>query len=193
MIERFLAPCLTLLLILGFFVGDSRSQNLIVDQQKQQEQIDRLRSDVDELRRNVESLRKEILRKSIAADTAPKETTTAPAASPARTLTPAEQAKIKVEVCQSLGQFFDQIDKALNMPNASDAGRLMRKAIAKLNAETEKYNRAEKIRDIMSLAEGLAWDTYVAVQNSNSVAGNTDFINYIKDYKAKYKKRCQDQ
>ena len=69
----------------------------------------------------------------------------------------------------------------------------MRKAIAELNAETEKYSRAEKIRDIMSLAEGLAWDTYVAVQNRNSVAGNTDFINYIKDYKATYKKRRQDQ
>ena len=141
----------------------------------------------------MESLRKVILKQSIAADKAPKETTTAPATPPAPTLTPAEQEKIKVDVCQSLGQFFDQIDKALNMPNASDAGRLMRKAIAELNAETEKYGRTEKIRDIMSLAEGLAWDTYVAVQNRNSVAGNTDFINYINDYKTKYKKRCLNQ
>ena len=191
--ERIWTTCLALLLILGFFVGDSRSQNLIVDQQKQQQQIERLRSDVDELKRTVESLRKVILRKSIAADKAPKETTTAPATPPAQTLTPAEQERIKVEVCQSLGQFFDQIDKALNMPNASDAGRLMRKAIAELNAETEKYGRTEKIRDIMSLAEGLAWDTYVAVQNRNSVAGNSDFINYINDYKTKYKKRCLNQ
>ena len=50
--ERIWTTCLALLLILGFFVGDSRSQNLIVDQQKQQQQIERLRSDVDELKRN---------------------------------------------------------------------------------------------------------------------------------------------
>ena len=50
--ERIWTTCLALLLILGFLVGDSRSQNLIVDQQKQQQQIERLRSDVDELKRN---------------------------------------------------------------------------------------------------------------------------------------------
>lgn len=188
--NKFWTICLTFTFVLGFFVVDSKSQNLIADQQRQQQEIDRLKNDVDELRRNVQSMRREILKKSIAADKAVKENPPTQVAPPSTVLSPAEQEKVKAKICQRIGQFFEQIDKALNMSDPSKAGQSMRKSVAQLNAELDSYGQSAKIRDLMSLAEALAWDTYVAVENRNSITGNAEFINYIKGYKERYEKRC---
>ncbi|MGC8660706.1 MAG: hypothetical protein ACP5U1_16705 [Desulfomonilaceae bacterium] len=182
--------CLTLILLLGVFVFDSNSQNLIVDQQRQQREIDRLKSDVEELKRTVQSMRREILKKSIAADKDMKAVPSAPTPPPPKTLSAAEQEKAKAQICQQIGTFFDQIDDALKMSDPSRTGRAMRKAVAQLNSELRSYGQSQKIRELQSLAEALAWDTYVAVENRNSVAGNADFLNYIKGYKERYEKRC---
>lgn len=180
---------LTLIVSLGPLVKESRSQNFIMDQERQQKQIDSLTSDVDELKRTVESLRRMMLPKSVASQKLPAQQTPAPS-SESITLSPEEQEKAKTEVCSSLGRFFDQIDRALKMPDPAQAESYLRESIVKLNTDIDKYRQIEEIREIKNLAEGLAWDTYVAVENRNSVYGNAEFLNYINTWRNKFHKRC---
>ena len=191
--NRISITCMTLLLFFVVLAGNAHSQSIIADQEQQQRQIDDLKRDVDELKRTVSSLKKVILKQSnVVPDVSKNQTPPQPKRS-IDTLPPAEQEKIKAEVCRSVGQFFDQIDRALNMGDASEAQNVMNKAIAELNSELDKYRKNDKLRKVMNLAEALAWDTYVAVQNRDSVSGNADFISYIKDKKDKYKERCRKQ
>jgi|GEM_PF-736959 hypothetical protein len=191
--NRISITCMTLLLFFVALAGNARSQSIIADQEQQQRQIDDLKRDVDELKRTVSSLKKIVLKQSNAIPEISKNQTPPQPKRSIDTLPPAEQEKIKAEVCQSVGQFFDQIDRALNMADASEAQSVMNKAIAQLNVELDKYRKNDKLRNVMSLAEALAWDTYVAVENRDSVSGNSDFINYIKDKKDKYKERCRKE
>jgi hypothetical protein len=191
--NRISITCMTLLLFFVALAGNARSQSIIADQEQQQRQIDELKRDVDELKRNVLSLQKVILKQSNVVPEISKNQTPPQPKQSIDTLPPAEQEKIKAEVCQSVGQFFDQIDRALNMGDASEAQNVMNKAIAQLNLELDKYSKNDKLRSVMNLAEALAWDTYVAVQNRDSVAGNSDFISYIRDKKNKYKERCHKE
>lgn len=130
-------------------------------------------------------------------DVGPHEATQEKISRPAKqevdTLTPAEQEKIKAEVCEAVGQFFAQIDKALQVWNGPEAGELMDNAIIQLKSALDKYGHSKKLRGVISLAESLAYDTDWAVRLKSSSSGNADFIEYLKDYKDKYKKRCKNR
>jgi hypothetical protein len=187
------ATLLTLLLVFGAFVGAARSQSVIAEQEQQQRQIDELRRDVDELRRTIATLKKAALKQHVSSQDVTQEKISRPNNLSVDSLPPAEQEKIKAEICDALGHFFAQIDKALKMPDSSEAEKFMSKSIAQLKSTVDKYGPSDRLRSLMSLAEGLAWDTYTAVETRNSVYGNADFLNYIKEYKGKYAKRCGRQ
>jgi len=99
--------------------------------------------------------------------------------------------KVKGLVCDAVGQFFDQIDKALRMSDGDSAEDSMRKAVATLNHELGKYRSYPQVRHILTLAESLAWDTYTAVEARYGTVGNADFMRAIEDYRKRYKAICK--
>jgi hypothetical protein len=187
------ATLLTVLIVFGTFVGAARSQSIIAEQEQQQRQIDELRSDVDELRRTIATLKKAALNQHVLSESITQDNISRPKNLSIDTLPPAEQEKIKAEICDALGLFFAQIEKALKMADSSEAEKFMSKAIAQLKSTIDKYGPSDRLRNLLSLADGLAWDTYTAVETRNSVYGNADFLNYIREYKTKYENRCGRQ
>lgn len=182
--------CLSVIFVLGAFVNYAASQGLTIDMERQQRQIDELTRDVAELKAAVATLQKATQKQVVASPQSVQEKVSGPAKQAIDTLTPAEQEKIKAEVCEAVGQFFAQIEKALRMSDGSETEEFMNKAIAQLKSTIDKYGQSNRLRNVISLAEDLAYDTDWAVRLRSSSSGNSDFIEYLKDYKDKYKKRC---
>ncbi|MFA6222141.1 MAG: hypothetical protein WC647_07485 [Desulfomonilaceae bacterium] len=184
------ATCLSVILVLGAFVNVVYPQGISIDQERLQRQIDELRRDVDELKTIVGTLQKASQKRDVGSHDTAQKKIAAPAKQDIDTLTPAEQEKIKAEVCEAVGQFFAQIDKALQMFDGSEAGAFMDKAVTQLQSTIDKYGQSKRLSKVISLAENLAYDTDWAVRLKSSSSGNADFIEYLNDYKEKYKKRC---
>ena len=184
------ATCLSVILVLGAFVNYAASQGLTIDMERQQRQIDELTRDVAELKAAVATLQKATQKQVVASPQRVQEKVSGPAKQDIDTLTLAEQEKIKAEVCEAVGEFFSQIEKALRMSDGSETEEFMDKAVAKLKSTIEKYGQSNRLKNVISLAEDLAYDTDWAVRLRSSSSGNSDFIEYLKDYKDKYKKRC---
>lgn len=188
--RKITATCLSVILVLGALVNYSASQGLTIDMERQQRQIDELTRDVAELKAAVATLQKTAQKQVVASSQSAKEKVSGPAKQDIDTLTPAEQEKIKAEVCEAVGQFFAQIEKALRMSDGSETEAFMDHAIAQLKSTIDKYGQSKRLRNVISLAEDLAYDTDWAVRLKSSSSGNSDFIEYLKDYRDKYKKRC---
>lgn len=166
------------------------AQSVTADQDRLQRQIDELRSDVNQLRTIVGTLQKATQKRDSERKENDQEKISRPTGREIDTLTPAEQERIKAEACDAVGQFFVQIDKALQMADNSEAESLMDKAVEQLKSTIEKYGQSKKLSNIISLADDLAYDTDWAVRLRSSSSGNADFIEYLRDYKDKYQKRC---
>ncbi|MFH0959783.1 MAG: hypothetical protein V1897_13885 [Pseudomonadota bacterium] len=166
------------------------AQSITADQDRLQRQIDELRSDVNQLRTIVGTLQKATQKRDSERKETDQEKISRPTGREIDTLTPAEQERIKAEACYAVGQFFVQIDKALQMADNSEAELLMDKAVEQLKSTIEKYGQSKKLSNIISLADDLAYDTDWAVRLRSSSSGNADFIEYLRDYKDKYQKRC---
>jgi hypothetical protein len=179
------ATLLTLLILFGAFVGTGHSQSIVADQKSLQEQIDDLRNDLDNLKKVVRTLQKATKKTDVTSQKTTQEKISRPAKQDIDNLSVPEQGKIKAEVCEAVGQFFVQVDKALKMPDSSEAKVLMEKAGAQLESTVGKYGQGKKLNSVISLAEDLAYEIY---QSSRS--GNADFIKNLPEYKDRYKKTC---
>lgn len=184
-------PVLTALgIIFGCFHATVHAQSIIGEQQQLQKQVEELRRDVDELQSTVSGLRRAILRQG----TASQQTRSAKPAPQIQSGRPAgiplDESQIKTQACQAVGHFFEQIDRALKMSDGDAAEDFMRKAVAKLNSDLDRYRAYTQVRHILTLAEGLAWDTYTAVDARYGTVGNSDFIQAIKDYRKRYEGIC---
>jgi hypothetical protein len=188
--SRILNTLTALLIVLGCSQAAVHAQSIIAEQQQLQQQVDELRRDVNDLQSTVGGLRRAILRQGTAAQQ-PADTKPASQTRPGRSnASPVEDGKIKAQVCQAVGHFFGQIDRALKMSDGDAAEEFMRKAVAQLNSELDRYSTYGQVRHILTLAEGLAWDTYTAVEARYITVGNTDFIQAIEDYRKRYKTVC---
>ena len=184
------ATLLTLLFLFGASAGTVQSQNPFIDQDKLQRQIDGLRSEVDQLKIIVGTFEKAKQKRDVGSHETTQEKIPPPAKQDIDNLTPAEHAKIKAEVCKAVGHFFEQIDEALQLLDGNKAGELMDHAVNQLQSTIDKYGKGKRLRNLINLANDLAYDTDWAVRLKSSTSGNEDFIQTIKDYKDKYKKRC---
>ena len=174
------------------FPGISHSQDILTQQADQQKQINQLRYDVDELQRTVDVLKRLIPRQALSPLEKPDAKFVVRPRKAAEPLTEAQRAKIKAEVCKDVGLFFDQVDKALKMSDDSAAQKAMNNAVSSLHKALDRHVPDEGLRKIMDFAEGVAWDTYSAVQFRYSSAGNADFMEYLESAKEKFRKRCSE-
>ena len=66
----------------------------------------------------------------------------------------------------------------------------MKKALQNMNSSLQEYAKTHRVSKLLSIYEGLAWDTYVAVELRRSVQGNEDFLKVLGQHKQKYIDTC---
>jgi hypothetical protein len=188
---RFMTIFAGISILLVYFQPIVYAQSILAEQQQLQRQVDTLREEVEELKAVVGALRRAIMRHHAEKTETRSASMTGTSGTSIGTPSAAvDEGALKAQACKDVGQFFDQIDRALKMTDREAAEGAMRKAVGQLNNALDNYRTYPQVRHILTLAEGLAWDTYTAVANRYGTVGNADFVKAIEEYRTRYKKAC---
>jgi hypothetical protein len=171
-------------------IGEVQAQDVFRD-------IDQLKRDISDLRNQVTDLRNQFfeLRQAILKSVASQDQQTSAKLPRQEDRTPkkeeaVDEKELTNSICQAVGKFFGEADAVLAMSNSTAADERMRSAFRKLNSTLQDYSRLHRVSKLLGIYEGLAWDTYVAVELTGSVQGNQEFIKNINDHKRKYNETC---
>ena len=171
-------------------ITEVRSQDVFRDIDQIKKDISDLKNEVSDLRNQFFGLRQAILKSVATQDQRtsgrlPKQEDTTPKKEEA-----VDEKELTNSICQAVGKFFGEVDAVLAMSNSSAADERMRGAFHKLNSTLQEYSRLHRVSKLLGIYEGLAWDTYVAVELTGSVQGNQEFIKTLNDHKRKYNETC---
>ncbi len=182
-----------LLLFVAIFLGsisNVQSQDLFREMDQLKKEISDLKSEVANLRAMVYDLRSAVLKTATGAEkqvpekAAPKEEK---AAAPAQ---PVDEKQITKLACQAVGKFFSEAEASVRTSDASVAEARMNKALQNMNSALKEYAKTHRVSKLLSIYEGLAWDTYVAVGLRGSVQGNEEFLKALQQHRQKYRDTC---
>lgn len=171
-------------------IREVQSQDVFRDIDQIKRDISDLKNEISDLRNQLFGMREAIL-KSVAIQDQPtsarlpKQEETTPKKEEA-----ADEKELTNSICQAVGKFFREVDAVLAMSNSSAADERMRIAFHNLNSTLQEYSRQHRVSKLLGIYEGLAWDTYVAVELSGSVQGNQEFIKTLNNHKRKYSETC---
>ena len=101
-----------------------------------------------------------------------------------------DEKELTNSICQAVGKFFGEADAVLAMSNSTAADDRMRTAFRNLNSTLQQFSKLHRVSKLLGIYEGLAWDTYVAVELTGSVQGNQEFIKTINNHKRKFNETC---
>jgi hypothetical protein len=183
---------LLLLVILLSPISQVSAQDLFRQMNDLKQQVSDLRREVDSLKSVVYDVRRAILGSAAAqggekAEQKPANEQQAPKPEAEPQMDEAQLTKI---ICRSIGVFFSEADAALRQSDSDVAQEGMRKALNKLTSSLHGYTGTHRVSKLLSIYEGLAWDTYTAVQLRGSIAGNQDFLKVLAKHKQKYNETC---
>lgn len=171
-------------------VPDAQSQDIFREMDQVKRDVSALRNEVSDLKNQFYLLREAILKsvasqdQSAAGQATPKEKTAE------KQEMSVDEKQLTESICQAVGKFFGEVDAALAMSDSSAADERMRKAFHRMNSTLQHYSRLHRVSKLLGIYEGLAWDTYVAVELTGSVQGNEQFIETINKHKQKFKETC---
>ncbi|MBI4964813.1 MAG: hypothetical protein HY913_16175 [Desulfomonile tiedjei] len=166
------------------------SQDLFRDMDQVKRDLTELKNEVNQLRTLVYSLREAVLKSVTSQDQGQPEKARPKEEKAAKSEIPADDKEITREVCPVVGKFFTEVDAALKASDDSAAEARMREASRKMNASLAKYAGTHRVSKLLTIYEGLAWDTYVAVELRGSIQGNQEFIEALNRHKRKYRETC---
>lgn len=177
-------------------VSNVHSQDLFRDMDQVKRELADLKNEVSLLRNLVYSLREVVLKSVTAQDQGKSEKTPTIEKKPLREETPAkpepvvDEKEVTRAVCQAVGKFFVEADAAMRTGRDSAAEPKMREAFQKMNASLRKYAGTHRVSKLLNIYEGLAWDTYVAVELRGATQGNEEFIEALNRHKRKFRETC---
>ncbi|MCA1960713.1 MAG: hypothetical protein LDL33_07950 [Desulfomonile sp.] len=180
------------LLALVFFVliGNAQSQDLFRDVEKVKSEVSDLKDQISQLRTTVLELRKALLQSATATGRQESEKTQPKQEKPVKPEPPMDEAELTKIICRAVGTFFTEAESVLRSSNADAAQAGMKKAFQKLNDSLRDYSRTHRAAKLLNIYDGLAWDTYSAVELQGSVAGNEKFMKVLAEHKKKYTETC---
>ncbi len=159
--------------------------------------IDQIKRDISGLKNEISDLRNQLLglRQAILKSVASQDQQTSAKLPRQEDRTPkkeeaVDEKELTNSICQAVGKFFGEAEAVLAMSNSSAADERMRSAFRKLNSTLQEYSKLHRVSKLLGIYEGLAWDTYVAVELSGSVQGNQEFIKTLNAHKRKYNETC---
>jgi hypothetical protein len=181
------------LLIVIFPVSalNAQSQDVFREMNQLKEDLSELKNEVDNLRNLVYELRGVALKSAGSQEQPPPETPPPPkeqAVKPKESA--ADEQEITKIVCPAVGKFFSEADASLRMNDPSAAQDKMRAAYKSLNATLQKYAQTHRVSKLLNIYQGVAWDTYVAVELRGAIQGNRDFMVALDKHKRKYAETC---
>ena len=183
---------LLLVLSLGS-VCDVRSQDVFREMNQIKQQVSDLRNEVSKLRGMVYDLRKAVIKCTVtqgqqAPPVVPPKPETATKPAP-----PVNEAQVTKAACRAVGRFFSEARASLRERDPSVAQAKMRMALRKMNSALKEYADTHRVSKLLGIYEGLAWDTYVAVELRPSVQGNEAFLRALKKHEEKYLETCSKE
>ncbi len=178
-----------LIVIFPVSVLNAQSQDVFREMNQLKEDLSELKNEVDNLRNLVYELRGVALKSAGSQEQPgtpppPQE----PSAKPQESA--ADEQEITKIVCPAVGKFFSEADASLAMSDPSAAQDRMNAAFRDLNATLQKYARTHRVSKLLNIYQGLAWDTYVAVELRGAIQGNRDFMVALDKHKRKYAETC---
>ena len=171
-------------------ISDAQSQDVFREVDRIKADVSALRNEVNDLRNQFYALRQAILKSVASQDQRASEKAEPKEAAKAKQEMPVNETELTDSICQAVGKFFGEVDVALAMTDSNAADDSMKKAFHKLNSALQHYSSLHRVSKLLGIYEGLAWDTYNAVELSGSVQGNEDFIETINKHKKKYNETC---
>jgi hypothetical protein len=181
------------LLFMVIFLGsisNARSQDLFREMDQLKKEISDLRNEVTNLRSLVYDLRKAVLTTTTAADQQASEKVTPKEEKVVKPEQPVDEKQVTKVACQAVGKFFSEAEASVRASDASAAEARMKKALHNMNSSLQEYAKTHRVSKLLAIYEGLAWDTYVAVELRGSVQGNEDFLKALGQHKQKYIETC---
>jgi hypothetical protein len=181
------------LLFVAVFLGSIssvQSQDLFREMDQLKKEISDLKNEVSNLRNLVYDLRKAVLTSATATDQQPSEKVTPKEEKVTKPEQPVDEKQVTKVACQAVGKFFSEAEASVRASDASIAKARMKKALQTMNSSLQEYAKTHRVSKLLSIYEGLAWDTYVAVELRGSVQGNEDFLKALGQHKQKYIETC---
>jgi hypothetical protein len=172
-------------------MSSAQSQDLFREMDQVKQDLSALKEEVDKLRNLVYELRSAALTSAGSQEQRPPENLPPqkePTGRPKEGA--ADEQEITKTICPAVGKFFSEADASLRMSDPSAAQDRMNAAFRDLNATLRKYARAHRVSKLLNIYQGLAWDTYVAVELRGAIQGNQDFIETLERHKRKYAETC---
>jgi len=190
---KIIAPYSTIpLLLLIIFLSAAcnvQAQDVFREIDQLKKDMSNLRNELEDLRKLVYGLRKALLESAIAEEKRTAGKNLPKEEQPVKPKPAVDDKQLTKSICQAVGEFFSEAESVLSS-GTPDAEPRMRAALEKLNSALHQYSRTHRVSKLLNIYEGLAWDTYTAVELSQSVAGNEDFIKVLKKHKQRYIDTC---
>jgi hypothetical protein len=181
------------LLFVAVFLGSIssvQSQDVFREMDQLKKEISDLKNEVSNLRNLVYDLRKAVLTSATATNQQPSEKVATKEEKVVKPEQPVDEKQVTKVACQAVGKFFSEAEASVRASDASVAKARMKKALQNMNSSLQEYARTHRVSKLLSIYEGLAWDTYVAVELRGSVQGNEDFLKTLAQHKQKYIDTC---
>ena len=181
------------LLFVVIFLGsisNARSQDLFREMDQLKKEISDLKNEVANLRSLVYDLRKAVLTTTTAANQQTSEKVTPKEEKVVKPEQPVDEKQVTKVACQAVGKFLSEAEASVRATDASVAKARMKKALQNMNSSLQEYAKTHRVSKLLAIYEGLAWDTYVAVELRGSVQGNEDFLKALGQHKQKYIETC---
>ncbi len=180
-----------LIAILLVSMSNVQSQDIFREMSQVKSDLSTLKNEVNDLKRLVLELRRVILEQVIVpAGQAPGTVRVGDQAKKGKKPSPKDEEQITKIACKSVGQFFVEAEAALRSSDPSIARSRMHNAMQKLTLALQDYSRTHRVTKLLRIYDGLAWDTYTAVQLRQSITGNEDFLAQLRKHKKKFIETC---
>jgi len=175
------------------WIAPAHSQDLFSQMDQVKKDVSDLKAQVQQLSNLVYDMRRVLLEAAIGTEQKGAEQ-----APPAEAKTVKEEAPVNEEqltrvICEAVGTFFSEAEAVLRTSDGFSANSRMNNVLKKLTSALQGYSETHRVSKLMKIYDGLAWDTYTAVQLRGSVAGNEEFIKVLGEHKKKYLATCPRQ
>jgi hypothetical protein len=181
-----------LLLLFIFLVSTSnvQSQDIFSEMNQLKGAVSDLKKEISNLTTLVNDLRKSVLRSVTRKDQRAPDKGSPSEEKAAQPSAPVDEKQVTRTACAAVGKFFEEAEASLRSSDSSITQARMTRAWHHMNAALQDYARTHRVSKLLAIYEGVAWDTYVAVQLRESVQGNEDFLKALAQHKQKYLETC---
>jgi len=190
MVEVLPRIALLALFIFFGFNSNAHSQDLFRDMDLVKRELSDLKNEVTQLKSLVYSLREVVLKSVTAQDHSPSEKTPSKEEKPAKPEAAIDEKEVTRAVCQAVGKFFTEVDAGLRASGDAATEAKMREAFRTMTSSLRKYTSTHRVSKLLNIYEGLAWDTYLAVELRGATQGNEQFIESLYRHKRKFRETC---